>query len=779
MPETRTPIREPFTASDRHRAAFEAGAAGSSGGQGAGFEAAAGGPPPGAASAPPRGATSAPPLDPPPPGVAAAAALDPSPPRRHEPAPPSVLEAARRHPRLVAGALLVALAAALAFALTRPTVYHATAQMRVGGFDVSVPGAASGYATASVALAVSYSYSVDEPAVVNAVARQLHMPRYRVLDAVSASALPERPVFRIRAQASTADRAIALANATAQQLARRRIGVTSAAERARRLRAYQRAAGRLAALRAEQHTRQAAYQEQQSVDAARALARSEAAVAAQQIALDARREAFAAGAQSTTSTPGAELIAPARRAADDARATLQLYLIVALAAGLAAGLVVALGVAVLAWHARPALTISAGIVLLCCSGSWDRLGLPGAVAPDRLLLLLGAAAALLGAPAAARAAGPGGRRLRPALGIEHALLAAAIACALASALAAGTLGSGAFRLLDRYGVMAIVVALAAPLAFATERDRRTLLLALTGLGAYLGLTAVFEIAGPHALVFPRYIADLTYGIHPGRARGPFVEAAINGFALFACGAAALVLAADLRPRTAARWKQTLPWGVAALCALGLVLTLQRTIWLGASAALVVVLLSRRELRPKLLPAAAAAALLVVAALAIVPGLADRAGERRIAQRSVWDRVNLDHAAVAMVRARPLTGFGWDRFTATSTPYFWQDDEVPLTAGDIIPHNALLANAAELGLPAALLWLGGIVAAIGAALRAPRLRAADPWRDALLGLAVLALALALFTPLLAPWPLVVLLTWAGALRAQGSHPLAVRAWGAAR
>lgn len=419
---------------------------------------------------------------------------------------------------------------------------------------------------------------------------------------------------------------------------------------------------------------------------------------------------------------------------------------------LLAGLVVAVGVAVIAWHARPATTLSAGIVLLCCSGSWDRLGLPSAVAPDRFLLLLGAAAALLRAP-----------RRRPALGLEHALLAAALAWAVGSAFAAGTLGSGAFRLLDRYGAMAFLVALAAPVAFATERDRRTLLLALTALGGYLGLTALFEIAGPRALVVPRYVADLTYGIHPGRARGPFVEAAVNGFALFTCGAAALVLAAQL-PR-----RRVLPYAVAALCALGLVLTLQRTIWIGASVALVVVLLSRRELRPKLLPAAAAGALLVVAALAFVPGLAERADQRRVAQRSVWDRVNLNHAAVAMVRARPLTGFGWNRFTATSTPYFWQDADVPLTAGDIIPHDALLANAAELGLPAALLWVGGIAGAVAAALRARRPRAADPWHDALLGMAIVALALALFTPLLSPWPLVVLLTWAGAL-----HPPAVRA-----
>lgn len=263
-------------------------------------------------------------------------------PPRSAPAQPSVLEAARLHPLLVAGALLVALAAGLALALARPAVYTATTQLRAGGFDVSVPGAVSGYATASVALATTYSYSVHEPAVVAAVAHELHMPQDRVFDAVSASALPERPILRVRAQAASERRAVALANATAAALAHRRLGVASPAERARRLRAYQRAAERLAGLRAQQHARQAAYQASESAAAGRALARTEAAVAAQQVALDARRDAYVAGAQSATATPGVEVVAPARSAASDARSTLQLYLIAALAAGLSAGLALAL-----------------------------------------------------------------------------------------------------------------------------------------------------------------------------------------------------------------------------------------------------------------------------------------------------------------------------------------------------------------------------------------------------------------------------------------------------
>src|SRR5438093_1302521 len=64
--------------------------------------------------------------------------------------------------------------------------------------------------------------------------------------------------------------------------------------------------------------------------------------------------------------------------------------------------------------------------------------------------------------------------------------------------------------------------------------------ALVALGAYLGLTAVFEGLGLDALIVPRYIADPGAGIHFGRARGPFVEAVADGLALFGCGVAAAV-----------------------------------------------------------------------------------------------------------------------------------------------------------------------------------------------------------------------------------------------
>jgi capsular polysaccharide biosynthesis protein len=273
--------------------------------------------------------------------VPAAVDFDLASPPARSPARGGVLDAARRRPLLAIVPLLAALALAAAAGLARKPVYTATAQLRVGGFDVSVPGALTGYATASVALASTYSFSVHEPDVVAAVARRLHVPAQRVIGAVSASPLPESPVFRVRARAASGPAAVRIANATAVALAGTRLGLTSSAERARRLRAFTRAAEALAAARAAQHQGQLDERTLPSAAHAAALARAEGDVAAAQIALQARRAAYLSGAQSVTSTPAVEVVGPAQGAQSDRATTLELLLVIGIAAGLAVGLALA------------------------------------------------------------------------------------------------------------------------------------------------------------------------------------------------------------------------------------------------------------------------------------------------------------------------------------------------------------------------------------------------------------------------------------------------------
>ncbi|HSR94751.1 MAG TPA: hypothetical protein VLK56_07770, partial [Solirubrobacterales bacterium] len=200
-----------------------------------------------------------------------------------------------------------------------------------------------------------------------------------------------------------------------------------------------------------------------------------------------------------------------------------------------AGLAIVVSLGYLAWQVNPAYIFAAAVVLSPLAGNWQALGVPGAFSLDRLLLIVAVSVPLLRELLAKRES-----RLR--LEPVHWVLAAAIVYAVGSALAAGTLteSDSFFRLLQIYGLLPFLAFLTAPLVFRHRRDREILLVAFVGLGAYLGLTALFETVGLNALVFPKYILNPNYGTHFGRARGPFVEAVTNGTGLYVCAVASAI-----------------------------------------------------------------------------------------------------------------------------------------------------------------------------------------------------------------------------------------------
>lgn len=420
-------------------------------------------------------------------------------------------------------------------------------------------------------------------------------------------------------------------------------------------------------------------------------------------------------------------------------------------------LAAAAALAYIALRVEPAWPLSAGIALSIFSGHSDRLGFP--IGPDRLLI----AAGLLGV-AVEGLRDAEGRTRRPPIRIEtvHWVLFAALLWAVGSAWWAGTLteSSGFFALLDRFGLMPFLVFLVAPVAFRTDHQRAILLVTLIVTGGYLGLIALFEGIGLDALVFPHYILDPSVGIHAERVRGPFAQAVAMGLGLFLCGAAAVI--------GTARWR-TRPWlragcvAVATLCALGMVFTLTRAIWLGGLVAIAVVVFATPRLW-RLVPAAAVVVgLLVAGALAFVPGLEASAKERAGDEAPVWVRENTNRAALAIVVDRPLFGVGWERFTDRSLPWFHQDDDTPLSGAREGVHNVFLANASELGLPGAFLWLAGATLAIGGALARRVGWEMWQWKVYLLAATIMIVVAGSVGPLPYAFPLLVLWTVAGLLR----------------
>jgi O-antigen ligase len=362
--------------------------------------------------------------------------------------------------------------------------------------------------------------------------------------------------------------------------------------------------------------------------------------------------------------------------------------------------------AVVVWRIDPAYTLSAAIFLTPLAGNWPQIGVPGSLSPDRLLLAGGIAAVLLRAPPVVN---------RPRLQITgtHWVLAAAAIYALASAFLAGTLlhRDPFFKLIDAFGIMPFLLFLVAPLAFQTPRQRNVLLVTLVALGAYLGLTVLFETTKLDALVFPKYILDPNYGIHIQRGRGPFVDAVANGLALYTCAVACAIAFSSWR----GVWLRGLAVTIGLLCLVGSFLSLERSVWIGVVLGSAVAMLSTRGLRRYFVLLAGASIAAIAVSLAFIPGLSTTVTERTNDSATVWDRKNLARAALNMVEARPLFGFGWSRFTSHSQDYFQQAFDYPLTATKAGVHNTPLTYAVDLGLVGATLWLVGLVCGIGAAL----------------------------------------------------------------
>jgi O-antigen ligase len=382
--------------------------------------------------------------------------------------------------------------------------------------------------------------------------------------------------------------------------------------------------------------------------------------------------------------------------------------------------------AVIVWRIEPAYTLSAAIFLTPFAGNWPQLGVPGPLSPDRLLLAGGIAAVLLRAPAIAD---------RPRLQITgaHWVLAVTVIYALASAFLAGTLvhRDPFFKLVDAFGIMPFLLFLVAPLAFRTPRQRNVLLITLVLLGAYLGLTVLFETVKLDALVFPKYIVDPNYGIHVYRGRGPFVDAVANGLALYTCAVACAIAFSAWR----SGWPRTLAGTVGILCLVGSFLSLERSVWIGVALATVVTMLATRALRRYFVPLAVAGVAAIAVSLALIPGLSTTVTDRANNSSTIWDRKNLARAGLNMVEAKPLFGFGWSRFTSDSKDYFQQAFNYPLTATDAGMHNTPLTYAVDLGLVGLTLWLVGVVCGMSAALATRGPPDLARWRVGLVAIAI--------------------------------------------
>jgi putative inorganic carbon (HCO3(-)) transporter len=412
------------------------------------------------------------------------------------------------------------------------------------------------------------------------------------------------------------------------------------------------------------------------------------------------------------------------------------------------------------WSLHPSVTMCASIALTIFSGAWSQMGL-GGLPLDRLLLVIVLLQFVLRAPGAAHT---------PRMHVQkiHLLMGVAILYVAVSAVASHTLTTetGFLSFFDQFGLAPYLVFLAAPAVFAGEHERRLLLATLVGLGAYLGFTAIFESIGPHALVFPRYILRVDAELPGHRAGGPFQSSVSEGIATFACAVAAVI--------ALTRWRGLGTRALAAIAGLvslfGCFLTLERGVWIAAAAGIVITASMTSTGRRLLLPGVTACVIVIGGALLLSPALAQKTSTRINDHESVWARENQTAAGLRMIQAKPLFGFGWDRYTTDGLAYFRESADYPFNGWPIIItethsarlplHNAYLSYAVELGIVGALLWFAVFLWGMGDAIFSRGSYAAYPWKLGLLAIAICFFVVGFFNPYQAPFPTMLIWVWAG-------------------
>lgn len=251
-------------------------------------------------------------------------------------------------------------------------------------------------------------------------------------------------------------------------------------------------------------------------------------------------------------------------------------------------------------------------------------------------------------------------------------------------------------------------------AIRQERDIRLVLVFLFVTGLYLTFTGWCEHFKIWSLVFPRYIADPSIGIHWGRVRGPFVVSATMGLALSFCFFSNLVFAR--RFVGPARW----PVYLAALAMLPPIFWTQtRSVWLGFLVGAIIWVVFNRQQRSR----TATIAILSALAVAVLVFNFENFSSSERSRGGVTDvepvylRLGLAMITWDMFLDRPLLGVGFGHFRDVA-PTYARDVSSPFYqfASPAMEHNSFLSILADTGVVGLALYVGLLIALLRMSVR---------------------------------------------------------------
>jgi hypothetical protein len=143
--------------------------------------------------------------------------------------------AAWQHKLLTVLPLVILVGAALVYGFQREPTYSSTTRLAIGRIDVNQPGALSGFAEATQALASTYSRAISADQVTSELATRFRTTQGTIRQRVVASPIPDSSSLQIIAEAPSAAESVALANAASDQLRRYVTGLQRSNPNTRRL----------------------------------------------------------------------------------------------------------------------------------------------------------------------------------------------------------------------------------------------------------------------------------------------------------------------------------------------------------------------------------------------------------------------------------------------------------------------------------------------------------------------------------------------------------------
>jgi uncharacterized protein involved in exopolysaccharide biosynthesis len=264
------------------------------------------------------------------PGERERARFDVGPPVDHDNPGPSFGGAVRGHWRLIVAIIATFAVLAIAYGMVRTPNYTAETRLAVGGLNATTPASLTGFSAASASLAQTYSRSIQGDTVVGDVAHELKTSPEQVRPQLSASPIPETPVFVVNATTTSKETAINTSKLASEALVRQANRASDSAP-ARLLDQYR---------RAEAQRERAERQLAAAVAGGGSVAQARGDLVGAKARADALRKRYSASLEG--GTVPLEIIQQPDAATSDRLSKLQLLLFAAIVGGFIIGLGVSL-----------------------------------------------------------------------------------------------------------------------------------------------------------------------------------------------------------------------------------------------------------------------------------------------------------------------------------------------------------------------------------------------------------------------------------------------------